>query len=246
MNMCSRTLATLILTAALPLTACVGVNTISLYKASLATGSDGVIAADGVAFATGQACIHVADRGAEIRTIAARDYDAPKNVFRVAIWIVLERSIHGLTYTPNQLRLSYVDGSKVIPQSIQVSRFLTRWEEEKTLILKPDEFERIARTDHQPKQSLLESSGPVDLWDWTRLIVEFPRPSEASAPYELTVGALQQNDQRVPTPLVRFERLHESRLVFPGTAADGIGVWDAPYKICRKLQARSQTIPIAK
>jgi hypothetical protein len=224
------------------LSGCVSVNTVTLYKASLSLPSNGTDAADGVAFLVGRACIHVADRGAEIHSVIGGNFNAPKDIFRVEIWILPERAARGFTFAPNDLKLAYVDGSQVSPDSVQFSRFVTIWEQKKTKLLTFDEVETIANVDHGSTKKAMEFDSPVELLEWTRIKVEFPRRSEASIPSELMVRTLYEDGAGVAVPVVHFEKIKEARMVFPGTSADGVGLWDNPHKSCRKLQSKLPTI----
>ncbi len=141
-----------ILALVFPLTACVSVNTVTLYKTSTSNNTKSAMAGDGIAFLAGNACIHVADRGAEIHTIAANDYKSPTEIFKVAVWVIPERGTDGYSLNPSQMALTFDDGTTTMPQSVQISKFNTKWEKEKTLLVTPKENEKIAYANHEPRK----------------------------------------------------------------------------------------------
>lgn len=226
----------LLLISAFTLVACVSVNTVTLYKASLPPGEAASLSGDGVAFLSGDACVQVSDRGAEIQSMLAGDFVAAKDTVRMVVWIVVARSASGVTFAPDRVRLTYTDGTEAGPKSIQISRFKTRWVQEETLIIRGEEREKIATTDHQPQRDFGLDNSPTPLWDWTRFTIEFPRPAPTLGPRSLFIDTMQQNGRILRTPIVQFERIQERRLVYPGTFADGVGVTDTAYRACRKMQ----------
>jgi hypothetical protein len=220
----------------LVLSACVSVNSVTLYKASTAQDTKSAASGDGVAVLAGNACLHISDRGAEIKTIAAHDYKSPADMVRVAIWIVPERGAVGYSFVPLEMSLTFNDGTTSEPKFVQVSKFHTQWETEKTLIFTPNEYEKIADANHEPPKQLGKTDAPVELWDLTRFVVGFPKPSERASPSQLAIQGLRKDGQRIDVPSITFTLTKESRAVFPGRWADGTSVWDTPEKACRVLQ----------
>ena len=218
------------------LISCASVNVVTLYRASAPSAAVSSPSGDGVAFLVGDTCIDVGDRGAEIRAGIAADYDAPKGFFKVAIWVVPERSLTGYTFDPTAATLSYLGGTTVRASHAQVSRFHTHWKREKSLFFPSPEVESILNVSHGARQPASDIGDSTLLWDWTRFVLEFPKPNDSASPTELEISGLRYRDVPQTPVIVRFEKTTEARAVYPGTSADGVSVWDRPYRVCRKLQ----------
>ena len=218
------------------LISCASVNVVTLYRASAPSAAVSAPSGDGVAFLVDGTCIDVADRGAEIRAGIAADYDAPKGFFRFAIWVVPERAVTGYTFDPTAVTLSYLGGTTVRASHAQVSRFHTRWQREKNLFFPSTEFESILNVSHGARQPASDIGDSTLLWDWTRFVLEFPKPNDSASPAEVEIGGLRYRDDPQTPVTVRLEKISEARAVYPGTSADGVSVWDRPYRVCRRLQ----------
>jgi len=230
----SRIVVAMVLACALA--ACVSVNSVTVFKASTSKDARSALSGDAVAVLAGGACIHVVDRGAAIKTLASIDYESPEGTFRTEIWVVPERGSVGFSVVPVALVLVFADGTGVEPVSVQVSRFRTRWETETTLLFKPSEYERIAHAQHEPAQAPRRTDAATALADWTRFVVEFPRPAEKAQPQRLEIRGLFKDGERIEVPPIVFTLTRVARVVYPGTWADGTSVWDTADKVCRDLQ----------
>lgn len=218
----------------IPLSACIGINTVTVYQSSIAENRKSAMEGDGIAFLTGDACIYVTDRSAKISS----GYDSPYKIFKVAIWIIPEINLgsnnSGYSIIPEKISLLFDDGTIATPLSVQVSGFGTTWEEQETLLGAPKES--INFTDHQHQRTGVAFKEKSFILDWTRLIVQFQKTRDDMVPLQLNIQGLSRKGTKIEVTPVMFKLITESRAVFPGRWADGSSLWDSPAETCRELQ----------
>lgn len=235
--------AGVVITILLASAGCASVNTVRFFEPSLSTSSwDTIKAADGIAFFSRGVCVYVSDANKDIQVQALGpiglpiiptgllDQKHPRSFFEMALWFVPGMDQLAFSFDPAQLQIVFDDGSAKTANVVQVSRFKTR-------VIKNEE--RIYYPEHWGAKPLKDFTEPVELWDWSRFIIRFEKPSESATPMLVRTRGLLRNGARHELPDIAFSPASDTRYAFPGRFADGVSISELnsiPWQPCRKLE----------
>ena len=232
---------------------CGSLNTVRYQAPSIKdAGTPWEAARDGIAFSVDGICFFVEDGSKDIQLRVmtllgvpilpvSLGGDAPSGpaYFDVMLWLIPEQGNADYPFDVPRIELEFENGSLVGPNTVQVSRFRTKWEKEPVYWFTPDIVETILYPEHWGNKPLDDFIEPLALWDWTRLIVRFEKPAPSVRPVTLYIRGVARKQLVQNVPAVTFAPISELRQVFPGRWADGTWLSDFPVRACRKLQQAS-------
>lgn len=213
------------------------------YQPSIPPGSqlDSKEWGNGLAVATGNICVWAGEANTSYQQIVSegplglpiipRDLSkqtperTPIALFE--IWLTVDKNYSGYAINPNGITLSYSDGVEKQPDTIQISRMKTKWEQPYFHILPAKDVEHLDLIEAVKTEAL---SKPVDLWNWTRINVSFSRNTSTPIPeqIQIQIHGLQHNGSDVNVPSFKLKDIET-------TTYQVAGNFKSPADPCRDL-----------
>jgi len=205
---------------------------------------------DGVVFISGTMCIWVREgQSARARLLATGPIGLPiipvgdqldeeSGYFELVLFFVSE--IHGsnhqvrgenYSFDPIASIVLFDSGENVKPSTVQVSRFKTKWEKERVYLFHADNVETILYPEHWGPKPAKDFTEPLSLWDWSRFILRFERPSRNAKPLSLMISGLRKEGTQQPVTEIRFNETETTRYIGSYPTA----YRSSPELVCRPL-----------
>ncbi len=207
---------------------------------------------DGVVLIAGTMCVWVVEGESKRERVVATgpiglpiiplgvgdQIDEERRYFELVLFFVPEfrfsdLQVRGETYSfdPIASVVLFDGGETVKPSTVQVSRFKTKWEKEKVYLFHADNVETILYPEHWKPKPAKEFTEPISLWDWSRFIVRFERPSRNAKPLSIMISGLRKEGTHQPVTEIRFNETETTRY---------IGIYPSAYRsspelVCRPL-----------
>ena len=251
-------ISTLILVAIVQmLVGCGALSTIRYHKPSIENADVQIKhSCNGISFSFGAICLHVSEgdtKELHHRAITlvgiplipgSLTIPEPSQLdhFDVTVWLIPELGNTDYSIDIPRIELEFDNGIRVQSSVVKISRFRTHFENIGGLFT-TSPFEKISNFEHWNEKTLNELRKPVELWDWTRLIIRFTKPDRSLNPANLNILGLLKNGINQDVPTINFTFVSENRQAFSGTWADGTSYFITPDSACRKLQEHERVEP---
>lgn len=209
---------------------------------------------DGLAAAKKDVCVWVGDNSALLLPLAAGPVGLPvfplgvfegkidrPGFFDLSIWIIPEKDKYtDFTFDPRLVYVTFEDGHKSQPGSIQVSRFKTSMQDDLSFFkLDNKKVERIYSPEHLRTKSIEDFKAPVELWNWSRFILRFDKPSGNSAPTKVVINGLRTKTGEERTFSFSLHEVDKHRYLVSGQDATGEWMIDTPANPCGEIFAKT-------
>jgi hypothetical protein len=141
------------------------------------------------------------------------------------IWLTVDKDYAGYAINPKNITLIYSDGIEKQPDMIHIDRMKTKWEEPYFHILPAKNAEHLDMIEAVKPDAI---SNPIDLWNWTRININFSRPTTTAIPEQLQIRGLNKNGSEVKVPSFQLKDIET-------TTYQVAGNFKSPADPCRDL-----------